>query len=103
MNDSYKGEGWSSFWTPVLAACLFLALLLYLAYSSSRQIEKQIDSNIDKKFGTTAKPVFIPKYEPATQAKIDSIEINRQILHRDVDILADEQLQSVLDSLYNNK
>jgi hypothetical protein len=104
VNNPYQGEGWSSFWVPFVLAVVFCSLLLIISHLSFKQAEKQIETNVNKKFDHLApQPVFVPKYDSITQSRIDSIEVNRQIRHRDVDNLSNEQLQSVLDSLFNNQ
>jgi hypothetical protein len=104
VNNPYQGEGSSSFWVPALLALIFMSMLFFLSYFSFKQAEKQIETNVNKKFDQLApQPVFVPKYDSITQARIDSLEVDRQIRHRDVDNLSNKQLQGVLDSLFNNQ
>lgn len=63
---------------------------------------RQFSKSVQRKIDTVTAPVIVQKYDSTIQAKIESIEANRQMSHKHVDNLYGNQLQDVLDSLYNS-
>ena len=102
-NSKIDPDGWSSFWIPASLAILFFMLIGLLAWSETRHIKSQVEENVNKSIysQTQTEPVYVPKYDSATQAKIDKIEINRQNSHDHIDNLYDGELQDALDSTFN--
>ena len=97
-------DGYVNLWGPALAALAFFMLLLFwFVHMSTNQIEKSIQEGIDKKFEQlTPSPVYVPKLTPQAQAAIEKIEADRELNHLRVDNLPNNQMQSLLDSLFNN-
>lgn len=86
--------------TLIALSAFIVVVSLLTVVQTCRQIRK-IEQKVDDKFDRLTPPVIIPKYDSATQSRVDSIEMHRQMSHNHVDNLYDNQLQDVLDSLYN--
>ena len=84
-----------------IIACItlivFLLMIGFLSiiYMETKEAIKTVQEKIDHV------PVTIPKYDSTTQTRLDTIELHRQISHRHVDNLYNNELQDYLDSLYN--
>lgn len=76
---------------------VFVIIAIVTILVENRNIEARAQTRIDK----IPTIITVQKYDSITENKLDSISVSRQMQHAVVDHLHDEQLQDVLDSLYN--
>lgn len=92
------------FWAVVVFASLAtVALVVLVVLLIVGSIKQQVETNVDRKLENLTLPQIPPKYDVATQTKLDSIDAWRTESHRHVDSYYDDQLQGLLDSLYNSQ
>ena len=94
-------DGWASFWIPAAAAGIITTIICIVLWISTTRAVRQVESNINKKLEILTDPVYVPKYDSLTQSIIDSIEIGRKISHDHIDNYYDDELQNVLDTVFN--
>jgi predicted PurR-regulated permease PerM len=82
-------------WLGIVILALWAVVIIIYEYASTAQVLEKIESKIIHV--TTP----IPKYDSATQSRLDQIEANRQMYHQHVDNFSNNELQNVLDSLFN--
>ncbi|MCE7039004.1 hypothetical protein [Dyadobacter sp. CY312] len=80
---------------------LFLLLAMFTVWLQKRSIEQTVQDKFDR-FSQPTPTIIIPMYDSITEAKLDSISSSRQIAHKLVDDLHDQELQRAIDSVFNH-